>query len=199
MKVSAPPENRQADHMSSSSVTRAREALDQRLREIRKDSSSPRSPSRASAPGARGPGARTTCPRTSTATRCASTATRRTATTTTLRPTAPTPTRGSDDDHPHPDAAPGHVFTGTPEEIIGDIIGRFERPVAAFIASRLVHRDRQLVEDLTQDTFVQLWRYHVAKGTVIDERVFGLLCRVREAPGTAGSSPSPPPWPSSPY
>jgi hypothetical protein len=74
--------------------------------------------------------------------------------------------------------APGHVFTGTPEEIIGDIIGRFERPVAGFIASRLVHRDRQLVEDLTQDTFVQLWRYHVAKGREIDDRVYGLLCRI---------------------
>lgn len=74
--------------------------------------------------------------------------------------------------------SPGQVFTGTPEEILAEIITGFERPVAAFIASRLAHRDRHLVEDLTQDTFVHLWRYHLAKGHPIDERVYGLLCRI---------------------
>lgn len=70
------------------------------------------------------------------------------------------------------------VFTGTPEEILADIITRFERPIAGFIASRLVHRDRQLVQDLMQDTWTHLWRWHLAKGHPIDDRVFGLLCRI---------------------
>lgn len=74
--------------------------------------------------------------------------------------------------------SPGQVFTGTPEQILAEIIATFEGPVAAFIASRLACRDRQLVEDLTQDTFVHLWRYHLAKGHPIDDRVYGLLCRI---------------------
>lgn len=70
------------------------------------------------------------------------------------------------------------VFTGTPEQILAQLIAAYENRVAGYIAKHLVRRDRQLVEDLTQDTFVHLWRYHVARGTVLDERVFGLLANI---------------------
>lgn len=67
------------------------------------------------------------------------------------------------------------VFTGTPEQIIADVIRIYERRVAAYIAAHLAHRDWQLVEDLTQDTFLHLWKYHVARGTALDDRLLGLL------------------------
>jgi DNA-directed RNA polymerase specialized sigma24 family protein len=74
--------------------------------------------------------------------------------------------------------APGEVFTGTPEEILAEIVHTQQDRVIGFIASRLARTDRHLAEDLAQETFLHLWRWHLQRGAVIDDRVFGLLSRI---------------------
>ncbi|MFJ4673030.1 RNA polymerase sigma factor [Kitasatospora purpeofusca] len=71
------------------------------------------------------------------------------------------------------DLAP--VYTGTPDQILAQIVTDHQQRVTGFIASRLVRRDWQLAEDLTQDTFLHLWNYHISRSVPIDRRVFGLL------------------------
>lgn len=73
---------------------------------------------------------------------------------------------------------PGEVYTGTPEQILADVMATYRTRVEAFIASRMYRLDWQLAEDLAQDTFVHLWRWHLTRGTVLDERVFGLLAQI---------------------
>lgn len=70
---------------------------------------------------------------------------------------------------------PGDVFTGTPEQILTDVIGLFQRQVQASIGRRLGRRDPQLAEDLAQEVFIRLWRFYIAPGTVLDDRLPGLL------------------------
>jgi DNA-directed RNA polymerase specialized sigma24 family protein len=70
------------------------------------------------------------------------------------------------------------VFTGTPEQILTDVIRLHGRHVHTFISSRLGQRDWQLAEDLTQEVFVHLWRWHLTRGTVLDDRVYGLLAQI---------------------
>jgi DNA-directed RNA polymerase specialized sigma24 family protein len=70
------------------------------------------------------------------------------------------------------------AFTGTPEQILTDVIRLHGRRVHTFISSRLARRDWQLAEDLTQEVFVHLWRWHLTRGTVLDERVYGLLAQI---------------------
>ncbi|MFF2077130.1 RNA polymerase sigma factor [Kitasatospora sp. NPDC058162] len=70
------------------------------------------------------------------------------------------------------------AFTGTPEQILTDILATYEKRVVGYIAAHLARQDWQLAEDLTQDTFVHLWRYHISRGVPLDERVFGLLTRI---------------------
>ena len=70
------------------------------------------------------------------------------------------------------------LFTGTPEQIIADVINAYSKRVSGYIAAHLARRDWHLVEDLTQETFTQLWRYHVARGATLDERLFGLLASI---------------------
>lgn len=75
--------------------------------------------------------------------------------------------------------APGQVFTGTPEEILAQVMQANERRITAFtafIAFRLPHLDWQLAEDLAQEVFLHLWRFQITRGIVLDDRVYGLLC-----------------------
>ncbi|MHA6761841.1 RNA polymerase sigma factor [Streptacidiphilus sp. PAMC 29251] len=74
--------------------------------------------------------------------------------------------------------APGETYQGTPEQILAAIMGTFQQRVTGYISARLGYRDRQLAEDLTQETFIRLWRYYVAPGTAVDDRVFGLLATI---------------------
>ena len=70
---------------------------------------------------------------------------------------------------------PGETFTGTPEQILTDVIGLFQRQVQASIGRHLGRRDPQLAEDLAQEVFIRLWRFYIAPGTVLDDRLPGLL------------------------
>jgi len=70
---------------------------------------------------------------------------------------------------------PGETFTGTPEQILTDVIRLHSRRVQAVIGRRLGRRDPQLAEDLTQEVFIRLWRFYIAPGTVLDERLPALL------------------------
>jgi len=70
---------------------------------------------------------------------------------------------------------PGETFTGTPEQILTDVIRLHGRRVQAVIGRRLGRRDPQLAEDLTQEVFIRLWRFYIAPGTVLDERLPALL------------------------
>lgn len=72
-------------------------------------------------------------------------------------------------------AARPDAFTGTPEQILTDVIHQHGRQVQASIGRRLGRRDPQLAEDLTQEVFIRLWRFYIAPGTVLDERLPGLL------------------------
>ncbi|MDH6141060.1 MULTISPECIES: hypothetical protein [Kitasatospora] len=67
------------------------------------------------------------------------------------------------------------VFTGTPEQIITDIVHAYQMRTTVYIAEHLARGDWQLAEDLTQDTFAHLWRYHVSRGVQLDDRLWGLL------------------------
>jgi DNA-directed RNA polymerase specialized sigma24 family protein len=80
-----------------------------------------------------------------------------------------TPTR------PRTVLAEGEAYQGTPERILAEIMGAYQQRVTGFIAGRLGYRDRQLAEDLTQETFIRLWRFYVAPGVPVDGRVFALL------------------------
>jgi DNA-directed RNA polymerase specialized sigma24 family protein len=68
------------------------------------------------------------------------------------------------------------VFTGTPEQILAQVMQANERRITAFIAFRLPHLDWQLAEDLAQEVFLHLWRWQITRGITLDERVYGLLC-----------------------
>lgn len=70
------------------------------------------------------------------------------------------------------------AFTGTPEQIITDIIGTYQARLTSYIAAHLARRDWQLAEDLAQDAFTHLWRYHVSQEVTIDARIWGLLTRI---------------------
>jgi DNA-directed RNA polymerase specialized sigma24 family protein len=74
----------------------------------------------------------------------------------------------------HASARP-EAFTGTPEQILTDVIHVHGRRVQASIGRHLGRRDPQLAEDLSQEVFLRLWRFYIAPGTVLDERLPGLL------------------------
>ncbi|MGW2251365.1 RNA polymerase sigma factor [Kitasatospora sp. NPDC001660] len=67
------------------------------------------------------------------------------------------------------------IYAGSPEQVLAQVVADHQKHVTNYIAGRLIHRDWQLAEDLTQDTFLHLWTYHVSRGVPIDRRVFGLL------------------------
>ena len=67
------------------------------------------------------------------------------------------------------------AFTGSPEQILTDVIHQYGRQVQASIGRRLGRRDPQLAEDLTQEVFIRLWRFYIAPGTALDERLPALL------------------------
>ncbi|MHA6762038.1 RNA polymerase sigma factor [Streptacidiphilus sp. PAMC 29251] len=72
--------------------------------------------------------------------------------------------------------APGETYTGTPEQILAQVMQANGRRITAFIAFRLPHLDWQLAEDLAQEVFLHLWRWQITRGITLDDRVYGLLC-----------------------
>lgn len=70
---------------------------------------------------------------------------------------------------------PGYVFTGTPEEQFEAVYTLFRPIIESFIVSRLARPDFHLAEDLASECFINLWRWHICRGTTLDDRVFGLL------------------------
>jgi DNA-directed RNA polymerase specialized sigma24 family protein len=64
------------------------------------------------------------------------------------------------------------------EQILSGLYAQYQRRLTAHIRTLLASGDWQLAEDLTQETFVHLWRYHVARGNTLDERVWGLLTAI---------------------
>lgn len=59
----------------------------------------------------------------------------------------------------------------SPEQAFNAIHAANARRIQGFINSRIGYRDRQLAEDLTQETFLDLWRGYILPGKQVDHPV----------------------------